>query len=148
MATSQPAEVQLIFGQHCYQHAWHAELFEGRLPRLREFAADKFTCSPNDAAGRLLDAMQSKVTAIERMAGAYRVLMPRLVGAYEAHLALTVPITDSPTIRSLSLALTDVLQEWRSGELLLQRLLRSPEAIAEAADTVAELELLANKALA
>ncbi len=143
VATSQHAETQLLLGQHCYQHAWHAELFQARLPQLRELSADQFTVAPNQSALQLLDALQAQTGIEERLAGAYRVVMPRLATAYEAHLRLTVPITDAPVIRSLKLALTDVAEQWRAGEAVLQQLLLTSETIERSARVVGELELLA-----
>ncbi|HEY4396133.1 MAG TPA: hypothetical protein VGO28_00530, partial [Acidimicrobiia bacterium] len=36
VATVPELDVKLVLGRHCYHHAWHAELWNKRLPELRE----------------------------------------------------------------------------------------------------------------
>ena len=40
VATVPELDVKLVLGRHCYHHAWHAELWDKRLPELREMNTD------------------------------------------------------------------------------------------------------------
>ena len=79
---------------------------------------------------------------IEKLVGVYRVLLPRLIGAYTYHLNATSSITDAPTMRSLRFALQDEMDDWREGEMLLQSLISTPEEVDRAANRQRELEQL------
>src|SRR3546814_2145320 len=70
---------------------------------------------------------------IEKLVGAYRVLIPAKIAAYTYHLNNTSTITDAPTIRSLKFILQDELDDWRDGEMMLQSLIetRSEEHTSE-----------------
>ena len=43
VATVPELDVKLVLGRHCYHHAWHAELWDKRLPELREMNTDRLT---------------------------------------------------------------------------------------------------------
>jgi hypothetical protein len=70
----------------------------------------------------------------------YRVLLPRLIGAYTYHLNATSSITDAPTMRSLRFVLQDEMDDWREGEMLLQSLIDTPDDVDRAARRQAALE--------
>jgi hypothetical protein len=79
---------------------------------------------------------------VARLAGAYRVALPRLVAAYQEHRLQANPAGDGAAIRTLDILLPDLVADWRDGEVLLQQLLAGEAEVAEAADTVARLERL------
>jgi hypothetical protein len=79
---------------------------------------------------------------IEKLVGAYRVLIPRFIAAYTYHRNNTSEITDAPTIRSIKFILQDELDDWREGEMLLQSLMVTPDDCRRAADHQAKLEQL------
>lgn len=125
-------EVKMQVGSHCYNHAFHADLWHKRLPELGELKQDRLTVPPNDELVELLDTMAGGMTTeltIERLTGMYRVLLPALIGAYTYHLNNTSTVTDAPTMRALKMCLGDDTEEWRDGELLLQSLLQDDAAI-------------------
>jgi hypothetical protein len=145
VATVPELDVKLVLGRHCYHHAWHAELWDKRLPELREMNTDRLCVPPNDDLEAFVDAMRDPEApdlTIEKLVGVYRVLIPRKVAAYTYHLNGTSRITDAPTIRSLGFVLQDEIEDWREGEMLLQSLIRTPEEIDRAARRVVELETL------
>jgi len=149
VATVPELDVKLKLGTHCYHHAWHAELWHKRLPELREMNPDRLTAPANDAVAELLDAVagpEAPGQTIEKLVGVYRVLIPRTIAAYTFHLNNTSTITDAPTIRSLKFALTDELEDWRDGEMLLQSLIGSEEDAARAADHQRRLEAIVVRA--
>ena len=145
VATVPELDVKLVLGRQCYHHAWHAELWNKRLPELREMKTERLTQPPNDAMVTFVDALrdpEAPELTIEKLVGVYRVLLPRKIAAYTFHMNATSRITDAPTIRSLKFALQDELEDWREGEMLLQTLIQTPDDVARAARRQQELEEL------
>ncbi|HEY1734162.1 MAG TPA: hypothetical protein VGG23_06935, partial [Acidimicrobiales bacterium] len=124
-AEPSPPAVQVHLDEVSAQHAWHAELWADRLPVLDWFDPDSVTV-PSGSAGPLFDALAGLAEPVRRLAGLYRVVVPRLVAGYDHHLARTVPATDGPVIRALRLVGRDEVDGWRAGEARLQTLLSSP----------------------
>jgi len=143
VATVPELDVKLVLGRHCYHHAWHAELWDKRLPELREMNTERLTEAPNPEMIAFVDALREPEApdlTIEKLVGVYRVLIPRKIAAYTYHANGASRITDSPTIRSLTFALQDEFDDWREGEMLLQSLIDTPEEVERAARRAAELE--------
>ena len=110
VATVPELDVKLVLGRHCYHHAWHSELWEKRLPELREMKTERLTLPPNDEMVAFVDALrdpEAPELTIEKLVGVYRVLLPRMIAAYTFHRNATSKITDAPTIRSLGFILQD-----------------------------------------
>ena len=149
VATVPELDVKLVLGRQCYHHAWHAELWNKRLPELREMNTDRLTEPPNDEMIQFVDALrdpEAPELTIEKLVGVYRVLIPRKVAAYTFHMNATSKITDAPTIRSLNFVLQDEMEDWREGEMLLQSLIQTPEEVERAAKRQQELEELIRRA--
>jgi hypothetical protein len=145
VATVPELDVKLVLGRHCYHHAWHAELWNKRLPELREMNTDRLTEPPNPEMVVFVDALrepEAPELTIEKLAGVYRVLIPRKIAAYTYHLNGASRVTDTPTMRSLNFALQDEFEDWREGEMLLQSLIDTPDEAERAARRTAELEVL------
>jgi hypothetical protein len=145
VATIPELDVKLVLGRQCYHHAWHAELWNKRLPELREMNTERLTEPPNDAMIQFVDAMrepEAPELTIEKLVGVYRVLIPHKIAAYTFHMNATSRITDAPTIRSLNFVLQDEMEDWREGEMLLQSLIQTPEEVERAAKRQQELEQL------
>jgi len=145
VATVPELDVKMRLGTHCYQHAWHAELWHKRLPELREMNPDRLTVAPNDGMVRFVEALtepEAPELTIEKLVGVYRVFIPRFIAAYTFHLNGTSQITDAPTIRSLRFILQDEYDGWRDGEMMIQSLLDTPDEVARAAAHQVRLENL------
>lgn len=145
VATVPELDVKLVLGRHCYHHAWHAELWNKRLPELREMNTERLTEPPNDEMIAFVDAVrepEAPELTIEKLVGVYRVLIPRKIAAYTFHLNATSRITDAPTMRSLKFILQDEFDDWREGEMLLQSLITSSEEVDRAANRQRALEQL------
>ncbi|MGH9015127.1 MAG: hypothetical protein ACRDZ1_14495 [Acidimicrobiia bacterium] len=145
VATAPELDVKLVLGRQCYHHAWHAELWNKRLPELREMNTDRLTQPANDQMIVFVDALrepEAPELTIEKLVGVYRVLLPRKIAAYTFHLNATSRITDAPTIRSLRFILQDEMEDWREGEMLLQSLIQTPEEVERASRRQQELEQL------
>jgi hypothetical protein len=145
VATVPELDVKLVLGRHCYHHAWHSELWDKRLPELREMKTERLTLPPNDEMIAFVDALrepEAPELTIEKLVGVYRVLLPHKIAAYTYHQNVTSRITDAPTIRSLGFILQDEIEDWREGEMLLQSLIQTPEEVERAANRQRELEVL------
>ncbi len=145
VATVPELDVKLRLGTHCYHHAFHSELWHKRLPELREMNPDKMTVPPNEEMEAFVEALGAPEAAdqtIEKLVGLYRVLLPALIAAYTYHRNNTSTITDMPTIRSLGFCLQDDMEEWLEGEMIIQSLLDSPEAIDRASAHQAKMTKL------
>ncbi len=149
IATVPELDVKMILGRHCYHHAWHAELFDKRLPELREMNTDRLCAPANDAMEAFVEALHepdAPELTIEKLVGVFRVLMPRKIAAYTFHLNGTSRVTDAPTQRSLEFILQDEWNDWREGEMLLQSLIDTPEELERAIRRQHELEALVVRA--
>jgi hypothetical protein len=145
IATVPELDVKMRLGTHCYHHAWHAELWDKRLPELREMKTERLTVPANEAMERFFEAMtepEAPELTIEKLVGVYRVLIPRSIAAYTYHRNNTSEITDAPTIRSINFILQDELEDWRDGEMLLQSLISTPDELRRATEHQQRLEAI------
>ena len=133
---------KLLLDRHSAHHAWRAAQWWDRLPVLAGVDRDALVVAPDPATGAFADALADTATTVARLAGAYRVALPRLSAAYRAHRSSTSPVTDGPTIRVLDLLGPDVEGDWRDGEVLIQQLLTDTAAVEEASATVGRLEAI------
>lgn len=147
-ATVPEPDITALLATHSRQRAWHAELWHDLLPVIGEAAPERFV-EPGHAAATFATALAAlpadddpatPAATISRLAGAYRVLAPRMVAAYQRHLATTSPVADAPTTRVLRLVLADQLDHWLEGEAALQGLLHSAADVERAAATQVGLE--------
>jgi hypothetical protein len=128
VATIPELDVKAMLGPHCYQHAWHADLWRQRLPELKE--PNEHRSEPaNDAFARFMDEVTSPDAAdatIEKLVGVYRVLVPHLLAVYTFHRHVTSDIVDAPTVRLLEFMLDDDHRQLVEGEMMIQDLAADP----------------------
>ena len=144
IATVPELDVKMRLGTHCYHHAWHADLWNKRLPELREMNTERLT-APAEGMEAFFEALtepEAPELTIEKLVGVYRVLIPHKIAAYTYHLNNTSTITDAPTIRSLRFILQDEFDDWRDGEMIIQSLIETPEEVDRAAAHQVRLEKL------
>jgi hypothetical protein len=153
------AAVQLHLDAQSMRHSWHAELWGQRLPVLAGVDPDEVTRPSAPAAARFAALTGAGPTAdglspswptdedppdrpgaLPRLAGLYRVVLPRLVTGYQRHLDLAQAVTDGPVMRTLRLVLNDEIEDWRSGERLVQRLVSRPHDVAAVYEFLGRLE--------
>jgi hypothetical protein len=154
------AAVQIHLDAQSLRHAWHADLWADRLPVLSGvdpaglsvpspssaalFAALDGMAPTNDLPGSTWPPADEEAPgrpgALPRLAGLYRVVLPRLVTSYERHLRVVSPVTDGPVARALRLVLNDEIEEWHAGERLVQRLVTRPHDVAAVHDFLQRLE--------
>jgi hypothetical protein len=145
LAITDDDAIKLRLATHSNHHAWHAELWEQRLPVLREPTPDQLIVPANADLVEFfaaLNAPTEPTQTLERLVGMYRVLLPRCVAAYTFHLNNTSRVTDASTARALELVLRDDVEQWRDGEMMIQSLLRSDAHVARASAHQARLETL------
>ena len=144
------AGVQVHLDAQSMRHAWHAELFADRLPVRVGIDPDALT-RPSAAAATLFAALDGievpgdgpgstwppadqerapRPGVLPRLAGLYRVVLPRLVTSYTRHLRVVAPVADAPLVRALKLVLRDGVEDWMAGERLVQRLVTRPHDVA------------------
>ena len=126
-ATPEP-EAKLLFAEHCYHHAWHAEVWSARFPEGygHEVAVATRPASPGLVVA--LDRLAAAPGTVERLAGFFRVLLPRKIAAYDRQRRLSSEISDRPVLRWLDLVVADEVADWRAGEALVQAMLRDESA--------------------
>jgi hypothetical protein len=144
------AGVQVHLDAQSMHHAWHAELLGDRLPVLAGADPDGLT-RPSAATAALFAALAGtrsvpegpgstwpagdtepvpRIGALPRLAGLYRVVLPRLVTSYTRHLRVVAQVADGPLQRALRLVLRDEVEDWMAGERLVQRLVTRPHDVA------------------
>jgi hypothetical protein len=133
-------DAKLMVAAHAPHHAWHASLWRDRLPELSGVDGDELTIAAGVDLVGFMDAVQSAERTIERLVGVYRVVLPRTIACYAAHLDRASDVADGPTIRALNLVLSDELDDWKEGEAVLQSLLIDELAVQRAAEQQAGLE--------
>ena len=128
VATIPELDVKAMFGPHCYQHAWHADLWRQRLPELREANEDRAEPA-NEAFAEFMSELTGPDDAdatIEKLVGIYRVLVPHLLATYSFHQRVTSDIVDAPTVRLLKFMIDDDVEQLITGEMMIQDLARTP----------------------
>jgi|SRR5580658_7736628 pyrroloquinoline quinone (PQQ) biosynthesis protein C len=135
--------VKLETARQVYEDALHADALGKRLAELRSQA--QVSRPTNQAFVTFMNAIEDKEEwgdTIERLTGIYRVLKPHLVAHYSAHLAAANPVYEPPTLRVLAHMAEEEKRHIERGSVLLQDLLKSPEAHRRAADWQGHLEEL------
>jgi len=135
-----PPEVQIHLDEVSGQHAWHSELWAARLPVIDGIDPETLTRPSGPGAGPLLNALCELDGPVERLAGLYRVVLPRLLATYARHLRRAAPVADAPGVRALQLVRRDEIMSWEAGEAILQGLLMGPDEAAAAATAQQRLE--------
>ena len=147
VATIPELDVKAMLGPHCYQHAWHADLWRQRLPELRE--ANENRAEPaNDAFAEFMTELTSPEDAdatIEKLVGIYRVLVPHLLATYSFHQRVTSDIVDAPTVRILKFMIDDDVEQLICGEMMIQDLARTAKLRTRAGTWQTHLDVLLAK---
>jgi hypothetical protein len=123
------------------QHAWHAELWEERLPAVAWAAHRQLTAAPPSVVAAL-DELATAPDPVSRLAGLYRSLLPRLLETYADHVAATVPVTDGPVVRALTLVRRDEVDQLAAGSALLAELADGPEDLRRGDEAAARVDAL------
>jgi uncharacterized ferritin-like protein (DUF455 family) len=112
--------VKIMLGEHLYQDAQQVDGLRTRLVELR--ARQEEDSPPTDDIGRLCEEIWKAPDTATRLAGAYRVLKPRLAESYIALARATEPLVDAPTARLLLLLGQQETRQIDEAEGQLERL--------------------------
>jgi hypothetical protein len=148
-------DAKALLATHSRHHGWHAELWHDLLPALPttdgaqpgagspiEDWAPPPSDEPLAAFAAALIEPQAPGLTVEKLVGVYRVALPHTIATYTRHLRAASAVADGPTIRALRLVLSDELDHWRDGEMLLQSLVVEPGMLDRAAAHQVRLEKL------
>lgn len=124
------ARVALVCLAHADHHGWHAEMWRQRIPVFAGHSVESLVVPPDEHIAEVLDDL----VGVKALVGIYRLVLPRMIVGYGAHLADAGAASDSPVIRTLELVLADEVRDWREGEAIVQGiLLRNREQVERAA---------------
>lgn len=135
-------DARLMLDRHSGHAAWRAAQWWERLPVLADADRRSLCSAPSAAAAEMAARLGGLEGTVARLAGVYRVAVPRLWAAYERHGAIAGGVADGSSLRTLRIVGSDLAADWREGEALLQSLLTGRAQVREAADAVAGLEEL------
>jgi hypothetical protein len=148
-------DAKALLATHSRHHGWHAELWHDLLPVLpttdggQPGAGTPIEDWAPPASDEQLAAFAAALTeprapglTLEKLVGVYRVALPHTIVTYTRHLRAASSVADGPTIRALRLVLSDELDHWRDGEMLLQSLVVEPGMLDRAAAHQVRLEKL------
>lgn len=111
--TTPEMEVKLLFGEHIWDCAQHADALGKRTHELR--LPLQHSLPPVPAYLAWLERLGSTAPTTQRVAGFYDGLLPSLGRRYRGYLALTDTLMDAPTVRIIERILAD------HGRMLSQR---------------------------
>jgi hypothetical protein len=98
-STDEPA-AKLLFDRHSQHHAWRAQQWWDRLPVLADVDRDRLIQPPTPAVAAGAAALAGLEGATARLAGVYRVALPRLFAGYQRHRQRADPASDGSAIRT------------------------------------------------
>jgi hypothetical protein len=118
--TTPEMEVKLLFGEHIWDVAQHADAlgkrtFELRLPL-------QHSLRPAQSYAELLTDLAATGPTPERLAVVYEVMLPALAARYRHYLQRTDALVDAPTVRILERDLADTARMLEAGRALRQEL--------------------------
>ena len=118
--TTPEMEVKLLFGEHIWDVAQHADAlgkrtFELRLPL-------QHSLRPTDAYVDLLAHLAATGPTPERLAAVYDVILPAVTARYRRYLGQTDMLSDAPTARILERHLGDTARMTEACHALRQEL--------------------------
>jgi len=129
-----------MLDRHAGHAAWRSTQWWDRLPVMAGVERHQLVAAPGPGVQRALEEAAAAADDVTRLAGAYRVMFPRLAAAYRGHLEGASPVSEGPSIRTLSMVLADLTRDWAEGEALLQSLLTGVDSVKGAARWVERLE--------
>ena len=92
-------EAKLLFGEHIWDNAQHADQLGKRAHELR--LPPQHSLPPAPEYAQLLAAVRAERDTARRLAAFYDALLPGLAGRYRDYLARTDALMDAPTVRIL-----------------------------------------------
>ncbi|MDA8314826.1 MAG: hypothetical protein M0010_06575 [Actinomycetota bacterium] len=145
-APSLSDEAQVFCFEVSTEHAWHAELWEARLPVLAGVDRERLTRPLGPTVEPLLARLApetpggtDEAAGRRFLVGLARVVLPLLLVSYRGLGRRLVPVADAPAIRALTLVQRDEEEELAAAQAIVDAFLGTPEAAQEAAEWTREL---------
>lgn len=118
--TTPEMEVKLLFGEHIWDVAQHADAlgkrtFELRLPL-------QHSLKPSDAYVAFLTELAATGPTPRRLAAVYDIMLPASIARYRRYLGQTDSLSDAPTVRILERHVVDTTRMLEAGQHLRQEL--------------------------
>ena len=139
VATTPEPAIRGMLDRHSRHCAWRAAQWWDRLPLLADVERAALCTAPAGPAA-LADRLAELEGTPARLAGAYRVALPRLWAAYERHYADADDVGDGSTRRTLGIVGRDLAADWHEGEAALQEALATRADVSAAAAAAKALE--------
>jgi hypothetical protein len=114
--TTPEMEVKLLFGEHIWDVAQHADALGKRTYELR--LPLQHSQRPTDDYVSILDELAATTATSRRLAGVYDAMIPAMVERYRAYVDETDPLSDAPTVRILESFLRDAERMLKAGRSL------------------------------
>lgn len=140
VADTEPPPLRLLFDRHSRHCSWRAAQWWDRLPVLADTERSSLCAPASPALARLVGNLHELTRPVDRLAGAYRVALPRVWAGYQSHRQAASEPGDGSTIRTLEIVSADIAADWQAGEGVLQSWLTDRAAVEKSAATVAALE--------
>jgi hypothetical protein len=140
VASTREPEAKVLLAEQCYHHAWHADVWGERFPSGYGLELDEATGPGGPALAGALDRIAALASTADRLTALYQVVLPRKIVAYREWRERANPVSDAALVRWLQLVLSDEVEDWQRGEVLLQRLLASTASVERAARVRSEVE--------
>ncbi|HVC15281.1 MAG TPA: hypothetical protein VND62_10530 [Acidimicrobiales bacterium] len=128
-----PDAARVLCFEASAQHAWHAELWEARLPVLAGVDPEQLTRPVGRTASTLLARLAPGAwegddeTAGRRfLVGLARVVLPLLLVSYREYGDGLAPVADGPAIRALTLVVRDEEEELAAAQALADEVVGDP----------------------
>jgi hypothetical protein len=118
--TTPEMEVKLLFGEHIWDAAQHADSLGKRTYELR--LPLQHSERPSDAYARFLADVAALGPTPQRMAAMYDVVLPALAARQRRYLDNTDRLVDAPTVRIAERYLADTARMIEAGRALRQEL--------------------------
>lgn len=118
--TTPEMEVKLIFGEHIWDVAQHADALGKRTFELR--MPLQHSLRPVDSYAALLAELAAIKPTPQRLATVYDVLLPALATRYRRYLDQTDALLDAPTVRILDRHFADTARMIETAHTLRQNL--------------------------
>ncbi len=118
--TTPEMEVKLLFGEHIWDVAQHADTLGKRTFELR--MPLQHSVRPADAYVEFLTALAALSPTPQRLAAVYDVILPAFSARSQCYLVQTDTLSDAPTVRILDRYLVDTARMIEAGRELRQEL--------------------------
>lgn len=135
-------DAKLLVARHSRHHGWHAVLLAELVPTTRAHDPRRLVAPSDDRWPEALArvAGDAATPTLDRLVGAYQVVLPAMVAGYDETLSRTSPWSDGPVARGVRLVVDDERSDLAEGLGFLEDLLDAEAAVDRAARRRAELE--------